>query len=168
MKWGSYWKRELYCADYKTIVVAVMVHFLCGILSAFCGGSASVYQYLLLPRFAPPTLVFVVMWSIIYLLLGVSLGVYISSYECNKGRWKLNTCLLYGSFLASLFLWYPVFFGARLFSVAFVIIACIISLALFVFRHFIKRSRLAAFLLIPCIVFFVFSFLLNFCVLLLN
>lgn len=168
MKWGSYLKRELYCADYKTILVAVAIHFACGILSALLGGSASVYRYLLLPHFAPPPFLFVLIWSFLYVILGTALGIYLSSYECGRGRWRLNTCLLYGLFLLSLFLWYPIFFGAKLFSLALVVIACIISISLFVFRHFMKRSRLAGFLLIPCIGFFAFFFFLNFCILLLN
>jgi len=168
LKWGLYWKRELYCADYRIIFFAVLFHFLCGIISALLGGTARVYQYLLLPYFAPPSFVFVVMWSVLYVLLGVSLGIYLSSYECNRSRWRLNTSVLYGLFLLLLFLWYPIFFGAKLFSFGLVVIACLISVSLFVFRHFMKRSRLAAVLLIPSIIWFVFSFFLNFCILLLN
>ena len=168
MKWGCYWKREIYCADYKTIFAAVLLHYICGILSALFGGSASMYRYLTLPHFAPPPFVFVLIWSFIYLLLGVALGCYLSSYECGRSRWRFNTCFLYGVFLLGLFLWYPIFFGAELFSFALVTAACIVSVSLFVFRHFIKRSRLAAFLLLPCVAFFVFAFFLNFCILLLN
>jgi len=168
LKWGKYWKRELYCADYKTISLAILIHFACGMFSALAGGSASIYRYLVLPHFAPPPFVFVLMWSVLYVILGIALGIYLSSYECGRSRWRLNTCLLYGLFLLTLFLWYPIFFGARLFSFALVVIACIISVSLFVFRHFMRRSRLAAFLLIPCFICFVFFFFLNFCILLLN
>ncbi|MBR6768700.1 MAG: tryptophan-rich sensory protein [Clostridia bacterium] len=168
MKWGKYWKRELYCADYKTIFLGIILHFICGILSALLGGSASIYRYLVLPHFAPPPFVFVLIWTVLYLLLGVALGIYLSSYECSRSRWNLNTCILYGVFLLTLFLWYPIFFGARLFSFALVVIAAIISVSLFVFRYFIRRSRLAAFLLLPCMICFVFFFFLNFCILLLN
>lgn len=168
MRWGKFWKRELYCADYKTVCLAVIIHFVCGILSALWGGSASVYQYLVLPHFAPPPFVYVLVWSLLYVILGGALGIYLSSYECGKHRWRLSTCLLYSCFLLTMFLWYPIFFGARLFSLALVVIACMISVSLFVFRCYMRRSRLAAFLLLPCIISFVFFFFLNFCILLLN
>ena len=168
MKWGKNWKRELYCADYKTILYAIILHFICGIFSAFLGGSASVYHHLVLPHFAPTPIVFVLVWSFIYIILGFALGMYLSSYGCGRSRWRLNTLLLYGFFLLTLFLWYPIFFGARLFSLALVVIAGIISNSLFVFRYYIRRSRLAAFLMLPCVVCFVFLFFLNFCILLLN
>ena len=149
-------------------MIAVIVHFISGFLSLLCGGNASVYRYLVLPYFAPPPFLFVIIWSIIYSLLGIALGVYLSSYECGRKRWQLSTCILYGLFLLSLFLWYPLFFGAKLFSFSLVWNACIISISLFVFQSFLKRTRLAAFLLIPCIIFFAFSFFLNFCILILN
>ena len=157
MKWIFDLKRELYCANCKTIILAVVIHFILGILSRILGGSASIYHYLVVPYFAPSSFILVLIWSLIYSMLGISLGVYLSSYVCNGSRWRLNTCLIYGTFLLFLFLWYPLFFGAELFSIAFIVIACIISSSLFVFRHFIRRSRLAALLIIPCILFFVFS-----------
>ena len=58
MKQGHYWKRELYCANYKMIMIAVIVHFISGFLSLLCGGNASVYRYLVLPYFAPPPFLF--------------------------------------------------------------------------------------------------------------
>lgn len=168
MKRGSWWKRELYCANYQIIIPAVIFHFVFGVFSALCGGSASLYHYLVLPHFAPPSFVFVIIWSMIYLLLGCALGVYLSTYRYGRLRRCFSTWCLYGLFLVLLFLWYPIFFGAKLFAFALVVIACLISVTLFVIRHYMKRSRLAAFLLIPSIVFYLFCFFLNFCILLLN
>ena len=168
MKRGSWWRRELYCANYKIIIPAVIFHFVFGAVSAILGGNASLYHYLVLPHFAPPAFVWVLMWSLIYLLLGCALGVYLSTYRYGRLRRCLGTWCLYGLFLVFLFWWYPVFFCAKLFSFALVVIACLISATLFVFQHFMKRSRLAAFLLIPCIAFYLFCFFLNFCILLLN
>ena len=158
----------MYCADYKIICLAIILHFLCGILSMLLGGRASIYRYLVLPYFAPTIFVYVIIWSLLYVILGLSLGIYLSSFECGKSRWRLNICFLYAVFLLIQFLWYPVFFGLKLFSLALVLIACIISVSLFVFRLYMRRSRLAGFLLIPCIICFVFFFFLNFCILLLN
>ena len=168
MKWGMHLKRQLYCLDYNSVIVAVLIHFLCGIISALVGGNSFVYRQLLLPYFAPSSKIFILIWSFVYALLGLACGFYISSYSCYRSKWRLGTCLLYGSFLFTLFLWYPVFFGARLFTLALVVSACIISVSLFVFRHFMKRCRLAAFLLIPCIIWLFFCFFLNFCVIILN
>lgn len=168
MKTVTHLKREIHCANYKAILIAILVNFVLGIFSALLGGSARIYRYLLLPHFAPSPWVFVLIWSLIYCLLGASIGIFLSPCGLRGSRSNTHAILWYLFLQFWLFLWYPVFFGARLFTLALILAAMILSTSLFLLRHLLKRSLLAVLLMIPCIAWFCFAFFLNFCVLLLN
>lgn len=159
-------KREFRCADLRYLLIGMLVNLGLGILSHLIGGRPQIYRLLLLPRFSPPAAVFVIVWTIVYLLLGAAFGLMYASCRGKNGR--LRAILLYALLLLWLFLWYPIFFGAGLFLFALIIAGLILVTSCFVFRAFIKRSLAAAAAMIPCILWFAFAFVLNFCVLLLN
>lgn len=161
-------KRELRCSNYRFGLIACFINFILGIVSALIGGSASLYRYLLLPRFAPAPFVFIFVWSIIYIVMGMAFGMIFSHCRCGGTRSRLYTIFLYALLSLWLFLWYPIFFGSKLISLALVDAALILATSLFVMRNFLKHSIFAALLMIPCTLWFAFSFLLNFCILLLN
>lgn len=159
-------KREFRCADLRFVLIGMLVNLGLGILSCFIGGRPRIYRLLLLPRFSPPAWAFVLIWTVIYLLLGTAFGLMFAACRGTSGRWK--AILWYALLLFWLFLWYPIFFGAGLFFLALILSALILVTSCFVLRAFLKRSLAAAAALLPCILWFVFAFILNFCVILLN
>ena len=168
MKFYHRLKREFYCTDFKIAFVMIGIHFILGILSVLLGGGNHLYHCLSLPHFAPSQTVFVLAWSCIYVLLGFSLGVYRSPCVGFSHIPKTFSLFCYVSFCLTLFLWYPFFFGAHMFWVAFILSAIILFLSCFILRQYRKTSLLAAFLFLPCCIWFAFSFFLNFCILVLN
>ncbi len=160
-------KRELHCANLRPLLIVIPINFIFGILSVVIGGHATLYRYLLLPKFAPSFFFFPIVWSLIYLLMGSAFALIFSRCRCGTRR-RLEAILLYALLMLWMLLWYPCFFGSRLFTLSLVISALILSTSLFVFRAFMSRSILSGLLMIPCILWFGFCMILNFCIILLN
>lgn len=101
------------------------------------------YRTLVHPAFTPPEALFGIMWSILYLTLGVSAFL--------TFREKLHTyaSMLFVLQLALNACWTPVFFGAHsLFGALLLIVAMVIALV-FLFQACWQINRTAAWLLVP-------------------
>lgn len=168
MKVIVFLKREFRCADLNCIFIAILVNLALGILSALCGGQPMIYRILLLPRFSPPATVFILVWTIVYILLGISFGLMYASCRGKKRGIRLQAIGLYALLQLWLFIWYPIFFSSRLFFLALIVAALILITSIFLFRAFIRHSLASGLALLPCILWFCFSLILNFCILLLN
>ena len=99
------------------------------------------YQTLIKPPFSPPSIVFPIAWSIIYLLLGLSYFFYKNKYE------EFNlTCIIYYLSLLINLLWSIIFFALKLRLLAIIwIISLLISLILLEYLFF-KQSRISFYL----------------------
>lgn len=124
------------------------------------------YSNLIKPNFSPPSWVFGVVWSILYFMIGLSLYFF----------WKADNDfeqkkLGYVFFLIQLLInaaFTPVFFGLK--SILGGLIICIL-LAIFVLLtmlEFYKTSPIAAYLLIPYLIWGLFATFLNFKIFSLN
>lgn len=101
------------------------------------------YRSLMHPTFSPPEAVFGVMWSVLYILLGIS--AFLTFRDKIHGR----AMMLFVLQLALNACWTPVFFGAHsLFGALVLIVAMLIALV-FLFRALWPISRVAAWLLVP-------------------
>ena len=124
------------------------------------------YVTLQKPFFSPPNWVFAPVWTILYFLMGIS--VYLI-WEQGLKKKKVKEALKF--FLIQLalnFMWSLFFFGLRAPFLAFIEIV-ILWLAIFVtIKKFYPLSRLAAYLLVPYLLWVSFAALLNFAIVLLN
>ena len=66
MKIITYLRREYRCADFASILVFALASLAVGIISFLIGGSADLYGEIILPKFAPPALVFGIVWTVIF------------------------------------------------------------------------------------------------------
>ncbi len=162
-------KRELRCSDLKYALIFSVVNISLGIISAFLGGSPFIYRVLLLPRFAPPAFVFVLIWSIIYIALGFAAGLVYPGCRCSKsGKHRIGLLFSYFALIFLLFLWYPLFFGAGLFFLALIDAALIILCTFFTVKCFYKINFISALIMSAVLLWTIFCFVLNFCVIILN
>ncbi len=116
------------------------------------------------PSFAPPSYLFGIVWTILYILMGIS-----SYLIYNEMSSKKNVCLLiYGLNLILNFLWPIIFFNleARLFAFIFIIFLDIVVLYMII--CFYGVSKKAAYLQIPYFLWLIFASILNFSVYILN
>ena len=117
------------------------------------------YLFLNKPSFSPPGYIFGPVWTILYTLIGISLYL----VWIKKGSLKL--------FFVHLLLnaiWTPIFFGAKNLSLAFVVIILMDLTLLMVIRSFYKIKKLAAYLLIPYLLWIIFASILNYSIWKLN
>ncbi|MFA5080623.1 MAG: TspO/MBR family protein [Candidatus Paceibacterota bacterium] len=138
-----------------------------GFLSSWFAGEGIVATYLSLARpvFAPPSWIFGPVWTILYIMMGISL------YLIWKKRkeYKINTALTL--FFIQLFLnffWTIIFFRWHNLSLAFYEIFALLLTIGFTIFYFKKISKMAAYLLIPYVLWVFFATILTFSILNLN
>lgn len=140
----------------KKIIKSFIYLFLPIILGSLVGiliNSNIDYNMLNKPPLAPPKVVFPIMWTIIYLLMGVSYYLYKkdSIYRTNSVRNSYYIQLVLN------LLWSIIFF---IFKLRFISIIWILVLSIVVFNLFTlyyKYKRLSAYLLIPYIIWLIFA-----------
>lgn len=139
-----------------------------GALSALLtAASMDLYSEIVSPPLAPPAVLFPIVWTILYLLMGIGAALV----------WRARTCAPQGSaralrlFALQLcfnFFWSLFFFRLRAFGFSFFWLLCLLLLILFMTVAFWRIRRLSAYLQIPYIVWVSFAGYLNLAIWLLN
>ena len=121
------------------------------------------YNDLIKPPLSPPGIVFPIVWTIIYLLIGIS---YTLLKE--KGEAPKETQQLYYTQLILNYLWTFIFFvfRLRLLSVLWIIILDV--LVVIMTYQFYKQNKLSGILLIPYVLWLLFATYLNITIYFLN
>ena len=144
-------------------------------LVAFAGSSVTMpsvltwYVQLNKPFFSPPNWIFGPVWTILYLLMGISL--YLVWNKSLKNKIKEFQGIAIRVFIYQLilnFLWSLVFFGLHN---PFLALITIFALWLSIFtliKYSYKVSKMSAYLLIPYIVWVSFASILNLFIVILN
>lgn len=126
--------------------------------------SMEVYANLQQPPLAPPGIVFPIVWTILYTLMGIS--AYMITESGSKLKNKALT--VYGIQLFLNFIWPLVFFNGQMFLAAFIILMALWIMVLWMIGIFYKINPVAAFLQIPYAIWLTFAAYLNLGVYLLN
>lgn len=142
-------------------LICIAVPLLTGIAaSLFTGGEMSTFQSLNQPPLSPPAWLFPIVWTILYLLMGISSYLILTSGADEKTVTKALT--IYFLQLAVNFLW-PIFFfnfGWYLFAFFWLILLWI--LVLIMILRFFTISKWAARMNIPYLIWLTFAGYLNF------
>ncbi len=151
----------------KTYAIGILIPLLVGALSAFLTrGNMDLYADIVQPALAPPAILFPIVWTLLYALMGVGS---VLVYQSNAVQGDKNQALfIYGLQLFVNFLWSIFFFNRRAFLFSFlwlVLLWLLIWAMIFAFR---KCSRLAAWLQVPYLVWVSFAGYLNLSIYLLN
>ena len=149
----------------KTYAISIAVALAVGGLSALLtGDSMEKYKALRQPPLAPPGWVFPVVWTILFVLMGVG-----AAMVClNGSSSKKKPIAIYGLQLTVNFFWTILFFllEARLF--AFFWLLLLLGLAVWMAISFGRVNKTAGLLQIPYILWLLFAGYLNLAVYLLN
>ena len=124
------------------------------------------YATLNKPFFSPPNYLFGPVWTILYILMGVSLALIWQ--KGIKKRTVRDAMFLFGIQLLLNALWSPVFFGAKNLFLALIIIVLMWIFILKTILAFAKIDKTASYLLYPYIAWVSFATILNFSVWFLN
>ena len=123
------------------------------------------YQALNKPVFTPPDWIFAPVWSVLYILMAMSLFAYAKTPS------KINKGLGYAVFFIQLvlnLLWTPVFFTFKQIEAGAVICTLLVILVLITIRLFYEVSKPAAILLVPYFLWLILAAYLNIEILRLN
>lgn len=142
----------------KIILSAVVMLILGGLGSYFTSSSiASWYVTLDRPPGTPPNWLFGPVWSVLYILIGVS-------FALAWHRGKIGNNRITFLFFAQLILnraWSPVFFGAHQITRALVVILLMWVFIVLTIRAFAQVSKPAAWLLAPYLIWVSYATYLN-------
>jgi len=141
---------------------------LIGFAGSQLSGSESVpqiYNNLNQPSFSPPSWIFAPVWTILYILMGIS------AYLIWKRRKEENVKNSLVLFFVQIFfnlIWPIIFFGFGNYLLAFIDILLLLVLIFLTMKSFYKTSKTATYLLIPYILWVSFASFLNLTFLMIN
>ena len=146
-------------------IIFLLIPLAAGALSAlFTGNMSGPYASFTKPSFAPPGILFPIIWTILYLLMGVSSYIVAQSDHPDK----LLALRTYFIQLFFNFMWSILFFGLSNYLLAFFWLLLLILLIIIMIVRFYKTSPIAAYLQIPYLFWCIFAAILNFAVYVLN
>lgn len=141
-----------------TVPLIVFLGFLSGRLSN--SGSANPwFDALTKPGWIPPGWVFGVVWSILYIMMGIAIAIILNARGAKGQGMAIG---LFASQLVCNLAWSPVFFAAHKLVLALGLIIVILLLAIVTTIAFGRIRRIAAWLMAPYILWLCVATLLNY------
>ena len=137
----------------KNILIPVIMGSVIGlIISPFMN-----YQDLNKPPLSPPGIIFPIVWTILYIIMGYS------SYKQNEQ----NKTIYYTQLIVN-GLWSIIFFVFKWYLLATIWIILLIILVIIMIKNFYKENKLSGLINIPYLLWLLFALYLSFGVYLLN
>ena len=143
----------------KSILVPLLVGGLVGLVTSNYIDTNNLIQ----PSFAPPGILFPIVWTILYTLMGVSYGILKSNSLTNE---KINTIYYLQLFVNALWSFFFFVFEWRLFSFFWILL--LIALVILMIKEFYGKNKVAGLLQIPYLLWITFASVLNLSIYLLN
>ena len=148
--------------NYKKLAISILIPLILGALVGFISGSGSGYKEIIQPSFAPPSWLFPVVWSILYILMGIS--DYLVKEDLNTN----SSLRIYKLQLIVNLLWSFPFFTFKWYLFAFIWIILLIVLVVKMIKEFLNINKTAAYLQIPYLLWIIFAAILNYSIYTLN
>lgn len=154
--------------NYQKLIVSLLICLVAGFIGSFFTTPAigSWYVTLVKPEFNPPNWIFAPVWTTLFILMGIALYL-----VWQAGLKKSNIKMAFRFFIVHLgfnTLWSILFFGLKSSFWALVDIALLWLMIVFLVYCFYRIHKLAAWLLIPYLLWVSFATILNYSIWLLN
>lgn len=144
----------------KKLVISIAMPLLVGGAAAlFTRDAMMQFEGMNQPPLSPPSLVFPIVWTILYTLMGIS-GYLISESGASEEA-IMEAQTIYYFQLALNFLWPILFFGLNWYFIAFLELIVLWLAVIAMIRQFTEISQLAAYLNIPYLIWLTFAAYLN-------
>ncbi len=152
--------------QWKKLILCLAVPLAVGGLSALItGNSMQMFETLRKPPLSPPGWLFPVVWTVLYILMGIASYLVLTSAKPNRSR---SALLVYGVQLFFNFFWPILFFSLKLYLSAFFWLVLLWLLILVTTVLFYKIAKPAGLLLVPYLLWVAFAGYLNLGIYLLN
>ena len=148
------------------LLISCAIPLAVGLLAQYFSGGTEIYSTIIKPPFSPPPIVFPIVWTILYILMGIAAFI-----VYNKGFVKYNVrdaLKFYAMQLAVNFLWPIVFFRFEMYLVAFFVLLLLWILVGITTAKFYRISHSAGIIMLPYWLWTTFAAYLNFGIWFLN
>lgn len=152
----------------RIYIIAIAIPIGVGLLSTlFTKDNMNIYEELIVPNIAPPALVFPIVWTVLYTLMGVSSAMIYNRRITDTAdvRSALTT---YAVSLVINFGWSIIFFNANAFLLSFLWLILLLYFVIKTILEYKKIEPLAAYLQIPYALWVIFAGYLNIAIYFLN
>ncbi len=152
----------------KPYLISIAIPLAIGGLAAFLTrNNMDVYNEINQPPLAPPGILFPIIWSILYILMGISAAI-IFKYKKTEPRQVKDALTVYGISLVFNFFWSIIFFNIQAYLFAFIWLLALWILIFLTIVSYKKINPLAGNLQIPYFVWVTFAAYLNLGIVILN
>ena len=151
--------------DKKQLAISVALPLAVGGLASLINlNGIKAFDTIEKPALTPPQVVFPIVWTVLYILMGLSFYLVYKS-EGNDKRYAYS---FYGIQLALNFLWTCLFFGVKNYLLSMMtIIALLVSIGGMIF-FFYRLNKKSAYFQIPYFIWVAFASYLNFQIMIMN
>lgn len=150
-------------SKFKIYFKAILIPVLVGAIVGFLISGSIDYNSLEKPFLSPPSITFPIVWTILYILMGISYAILESNSLVNS---KINSIYYLQLFFNAL--WPIAFFLLKWRLFAFIWIIILAVLIIIMIARFYEKQKTAAWLQVPYLLWALFATYLNFGVYLLN
>ena len=132
----------------KPYIISIFISVGTGVFSAFLTrGNMDIYDEIAMPPLSPPSILFPIVWTILYVLMGISAAlIYKTPLKSVQKESALKT---YAASLVVNFTWNLIFFNFRAYLLAFIWLLLLLWLVIKTIFSYLKINPLAAYLQIP-------------------
>lgn len=148
--------------NWKKLIISIAIPVGLGTLVGLLTSTGSNYDTVVQPSFAPPGILFPIVWTILYTLMGTSYYI-VSENSDNDDALKI-----YWAQLIVNLLWSFLFFTFKLYFISFLWILLLICLVVVMIVKFYKINKISGLIQIPYLLWLLFASILNFSIYLLN
>ena len=150
-------------SKFKIYLKSILIPVIIGAIVGFITSSFMDYNSLVQPPLPPPSILFPIVWSILYVLMGVSYGILESNSLVDSDINSIYYLQLFVNALWSIF-----FFVLKWRFFAFLWILLLLVLVIIMIIRFYRKNKLSGLLQIPYLLWVAFATYLNFAIWLLN
>lgn len=155
-------------AKLKPYFISILIALGTGGLSSFLTrNNMDIYKYLNKPALSPPSIVFPIVWTVLYILMGIS-SACIYLQKSDYPYEVMDALFTYVLQLIMNFFWSIIFFNMRTFLFSFIWLVVLWAMILKMILKFGMLDKRAAYLQIPYFLWVTFAGYLNFMIYLLN
>ena len=150
-------------SKFKIYLKSILIPLVLGGIVGFIISGSTDYNSLIQPELAPPAILFPIVWTILYFLMGLSYGI-ITIYSDLDSDVKT---IYYSQLIVNL-IWPIIFFAMKSRLLALIWIILLLILVIIMIVRFFTKNKTAAIIHIPYLLWTIFAVYLNFSIYLLN
>ena len=147
----------------KKFIISVLIPLIVGGVVALITMPFMDYNSLVQPFLAPPSILFPIVWTILYILMGVSYGILETNNLADEEITNIYYLQLFVNALWSIFFFV---FDWQLFSFLWILLLDV--LVIIMISRFYSKNKIAGLLQIPYLLWILFASYLNLAIYLLN